>query len=72
MEKNQNVEIIRRTIINMDKPFQLTELFQILNEEYGITDIDLIIDVLNYLIDTGLVSMSEIDFDVWAYESNLV
>lgn len=72
MEKNQEVEIIRRTIINMDKPFQLTELFQKLDSEHGITNIDLIIDVLNYLINNGLVSMSEIDFDVWAYESNLV
>lgn len=72
MENNNVIEVIRSTIINMDKPFQLTDLFKKLNEENDITDIDLIIDVLNYLINEGLVSMSEIDFDVWAYQSNLV
>ena len=72
MEKNNVIEIIRRTIINMDKPFQLTDLFNKLDEEHHITDIDLIVEVLNYLINEGLVSMSEIDFDVWAYQSNLV
>lgn len=55
----------------MDKPFQLTDLFLGLSETYKITDIDLIIDVLNYLINEGLVSLSEIDFDVWAYRSNI-
>ena len=71
MERNANVEIIRRYIINMDKPFQLTDLFWGLSETHKITDIDLIIDVLNYLINEGLVSLSEIDFDVWAYRSNI-
>ena len=71
MERNANVEIIRRYIIDMDKPFQLTDLFLGLSETYKITDIDLIIDVLNYLINEGLVSLSEIDFDVWAYRSNI-
>lgn len=55
----------------MDKPFQLTDLFWGLSETHKITDIDLIIDVLNYLINEGLVSLSEIDFDVWAYRSNI-
>lgn len=66
-----NFEIIRKTIINMDKPFLLSDLFNKLAEQ-GITDKAQILGVLNDLINNGTVSQSEIKFGVWGYKSNLV
>lgn len=66
-----NLEIIRNIIINMDKPFLLSDLFEKLAEQ-NITDKTQILGVLNDLINNGTVSLSEIDLGVWAYKSNLV
>jgi len=66
-----NLEIIRNIIINMDKPFLLSDLFEKLAEQ-NITDKTQILGVLNDLINNGAVSLSEINLGVWAYKSNLV
>lgn len=67
----ETLEIIRSTIIKMDKPFLITDLFAKLSNKYQICDQELILGVLNDLINTGVVSLSEIDFGIWAYKSNL-
>ena len=69
--RENKLEIIRSTIIEMDKPFQLYELFEVL-EEKKITDKRLILGVLNDLINSGAVSLSEIKIGEWAYKSNLI
>lgn len=64
------IEIIRNTIINMDKPFLVSDLLEKLKSEHQITDLDTISEVLDSLINEGLVSLSEIEYDVWGYQSN--
>ncbi|MCM1387932.1 MAG: hypothetical protein NC231_11425 [Bacillus sp. (in: Bacteria)] len=61
--------IISRTILNMEIPFKLSQLYGIL-EKQGITDRELILDVLNQLYEKGLVDYASVEDDTLEYESN--
>lgn len=61
--------IISRTILNMEIPFKLSELYEVL-ETKGITDKELILDVLNQLYEKGLVDYASVEDDTLEYESN--
>lgn len=58
--------IIQKTILEMDKPFLMSELFEKLFE-VGITDGAIILDVLDQLLNSGLVSYSDIQDDMAVY-----
>lgn len=60
---------ISRTILNMEMPFKLSELYDVL-EQKGITDRELILDVLNQLYERGLVDYASVEDDTLEYESN--
>lgn len=61
--------VISRTILNMDIPFKLSQLYEVL-ESKGITDRELILDVLNQLYEKGLVDYASVEDDTLEYESN--
>ncbi|MCM1543316.1 MAG: hypothetical protein NC121_18945 [Blautia sp.] len=61
--------MISRTILNMDIPFKLSQLYEVL-EQKGITDRELILDVLNQLYEKGLVDYASVEDDTLEYESN--
>lgn len=61
--------IISRTILNMEIPFKLSQLYEVL-EKKGITDRELILDVLNQLYEKGLVDYASVEDDTLEYESN--
>ncbi len=60
---------ISSTILNMKKPFKLSQLYQVLEKE-GITSKTLILDVLNQLYESGLVDRTDVEDDVFEYKSN--
>lgn len=60
---------ISRTILNMEIPFKLSQLYEVL-ERKGITDKELILDVLNQLYEKGLVDYASVEDDTLEYESN--
>jgi hypothetical protein len=64
-------QTIRTEILNMQRPFRLSDLFIRLGRK-GIDDQELIMQVLDDLRDAGLVKYSEIEDDCWAYTSALV
>lgn len=55
---SERIQIISETILEMEKPFMLTDLFFRL-EEQGIVDKALILHILNHLCDAGFVDYSE-------------
>lgn len=61
---------IRRTILSMKKPFCIADLFVVLNLE-GITDRDLILEVLDELYERGLIEYRRregaVDDPKWAF-----
>ena len=61
---------IRETILNMEKPFKLSQLYQVLKEK-GIENQTLILDVLNQLYEIGLVDQTDVEDDTPGYKSNL-
>lgn len=65
--------IIKKVILKMDKPFDISDLFIKLKREYNITDKTKILIVLSVLVDCELVNYSEIKCsdseDYWAYRS---
>lgn len=61
--------VISRTILNMEIPFKLSQLYDVL-EQKGITDRELILDVLNQLYEKGLVDYASVEDDTLEYESN--
>ena len=65
------VLIIRETIFKMEKPFSLKQLFNELKKN-GITDKELIFKVLNELLDSGLVSLSDICDNQTTYISSIL
>ena len=73
-------EIIKNVILDMEKPFDISDLFIKLDRDYNITNKTKILFVLSILIDSGLVDYSEIknsgineaeNKDYWAYRSIL-
>lgn len=64
---------IQKIILEMDKPFLLSELFDVLKNK-GINDKELILQVLDNLLNNGLVEYSDFNDDdgEWArYNSKL-
>lgn len=70
-EKNGDVRNNKKHNNKNGQAFLITDLFAKLSNKYQICDQELILGVLNDLINTGVVSLSEIDFGIWAYKSNL-
>ena len=66
MAKKDLKNKIATIIIEMERPFSLSGLFWVC-KNYGISDKELILEVLEDLCDTGIVSYTEIDNDCWAY-----
>lgn len=64
-------EQITNVILEEEKPFKLSQLFNNL-EKIGINDKILILDVLDYLYETGLVDKTEGIEDTWVYESTFM
>lgn len=61
---------IREVILNMERPFRISDLFIRLERE-GITDRVVILEQLDVLCEAGLVNYAEIDDYCWAYTSIL-
>ena len=57
-------EKIKWCILGLDKPFKLSQLFACLKEQHGICDRRIILDVLNSLLDSGLVERTDVVNDV--------
>lgn len=62
------IVVINNTILTMDKPFKLSQLYSVLAEK-GIKDKALILEVLNQLYETGLVDRTDVEEDVPQYTS---
>lgn len=60
---------IANLILEMDKPFNLSDLFILCQNQLNVTNKKLILDVLEELCDCGAVSYSEISDDCWAFFS---
>lgn len=54
-------------ILSMEQPFKITQLFKE-TDKYGISNRDLVLDILGQLCESGIIKYSEIDNDVWAYK----
>lgn len=60
--------IIRQTILAMDRPFNLSDLFCLLETEYGIDNRQLILNIVEELCESGVIKYSEVIDDCWQYE----
>lgn len=60
-------KIIRQTILGMTRPFNVSDLFYKLESESGITNRTLILEVLDELCDSGVISYLEVNDDCWAF-----
>lgn len=60
---------ISETILNMEKPFKLSQLYIEL-ERKGIVDKYMILDVLNQLYESGMVDKTDVEDDTPEYQSN--
>ncbi len=58
--------IIQKTILEMEKPFLMSDLFNKLALE-GITDKEAILNVLDELLNMGLVEYSDVNDDLSVY-----
>lgn len=59
--------IIRKTILGMDRPFNVSDLFYKLETEHGIENRSLILEVLDELCDSGAINYLEVQDDCWAF-----
>ena len=60
--------IIRRVILEMERPFKMSDLFAALKEK-NIYDKWLILSVLEQLMNSGLVTTSDVEDDMALYRS---
>lgn len=67
MSVNELRRIIRETILQMERPFNVSDLFYKLHSEYNIQNRVLILEVLDELCDSGVIDYSEINDDCWAF-----
>ena len=58
---------IRKTILNMERPFNVVDLFYTLEKDHGILDRKLIMDILDEMCESGEISYSEIYDNCWAF-----
>lgn len=59
--------IIRKTILGMQEPFNLADLYYILEKIHEISNHTLICNVLDELCDSGVVEFFEVNSSRWAY-----
>ena len=59
--------IIRQTILSMERPFNVSNLFYLLETKCHITNRQLILNVLEELCESGVIKYSEIIDDRWAF-----
>ena len=67
MSVNVLRKIIRETILEMERPFNVSDLFYKLNHAHNIRNRTLILEVLDELCDSGVIDYSEINDDCWAF-----
>lgn len=67
MPVNMLRKIIRETILQMERPFNVSDLFYKLDSTNGIRNRSLILEVLDELCDSGAIDYSEINDDCWAF-----
>lgn len=60
-------EIIQETILTMERPFNISDLFYVLDTQHGIQDRPLILAVLDELCESGALSYAEVYDDCWAF-----
>lgn len=61
-------EIIRQTVLTMDRPFNLSDLFHLLEAKYDIKNRQLILNIVEELCESGVVKYSEVIDDCWGFE----
>lgn len=66
MSLNNLSGIIKETILGMERPFNVSDLFYQL-ELKGVKNRTLILEVLDELCDNELIDYSEINDDCWAF-----
>lgn len=66
MSEREKKDRIAELIIEIEKPFSLAGLFFVCHKK-GITDKDLVLEVLEELCDLGIINYSEIQDECWAY-----
>lgn len=66
MPVNMLRKTIRETILQMERPFNVSDLFYKL-DSIGIQNRALILEVLDELCDSGAIDYSEINDDCWAF-----
>lgn len=70
MEKTNGLTsraIIRQTILSMERPFNVSDLFYLLKKKYDITNRQLILNILEELCESGVIKYSEVFDDCWAF-----
>ena len=67
MPVNTLRKTIRDAILEMERPFNVSDLFYKLKSEHNIQDRTLILEVLDELCDSGAIDYSEINDDCWAF-----
>ena len=69
MREKAERELIRRAILEMERPFYLSTLFSELKQRYDISNRELVVEELNSLLDSGLVRRSDMIDDIDLYQS---
>lgn len=67
MDKRREKQLILETIMELERPFSISFLFLRL-EEKGVYNKTFVLEILDYLCETGWVRHSEIIDDCWAYQ----
>ena len=63
--------LIRKTILEMEKPFLMSDLFNELAAQ-GVTDKEAILNVLDELLNIGLVEYSDVNDDLFGYYQSVL
>lgn len=66
MSLNESRKVIKKTILEMERPFNVSDLFYRL-DALGVKNRSLILEVLDELCDSGIIDYSEINDDCWAF-----
>lgn len=59
--------VICNIILSMERPFSVSQLINEMSSQ-GITNNELVLDLLGQLCESGVIKYSEIDDDIWAYK----
>lgn len=69
MSDNQTPRsIIRQVILSMDMPFNVADLFYLMETRYRITNRQLILNIVEELCESGVIKYSEISDNCFAFE----